>query len=313
MTVPVTLTSSQLTVLTGALPVLRELGRGTTLTQTARLQGMSQPALSRMVMRWEAELSVPLLRRVGRGVTLTGEGLALANAATDALSVFESSLEQVLEERDARPVRLGTLRSLSGRIAPLLADAMSRVNLSVAEGSAASLLAQLEAAELDAVIVGPRPTGKNYNWAFLAHQPFHLVVPEGHRLERQASVRLRDVADENFVAMDAHYTTRQFADELCAEAGIAPDVTVESDNSHTLRSFVQAGLGLCILPAVMADATGVASVPIHRVDGIPAMREIGMVRMAGRRLPPHVRSVLHELSTLFEGNARVVRRSHASA
>jgi DNA-binding transcriptional LysR family regulator len=154
VTVPATPTSSQVAVLTGALPVLRELGRGTTLTQTAHLQGLSQPALSRMVMRWEAELSVPLLHRVGRGVALTQEGHALANAATDALSVFESSLEQVLDERDARPVRLGALRSLSGRIAPLLADTRSPVSLSVSEGSASSLLTQLEAADLDAVIVG---------------------------------------------------------------------------------------------------------------------------------------------------------------
>jgi DNA-binding transcriptional LysR family regulator len=313
VTVPATPTSSQVAVLTGALPVLRELGRGTTLTQTAHLQGLSQPALSRMVMRWEAELSVPLLHRVGRGVALTQEGHALANAATDALNVFESSLEQVLDERDARPVRLGALRSLSGRIAPLLADTRSPVSLSVSEGSASSLLTQLEAADLDAVIVGPRPTGRIYNWTFLAHQPFHLVVPDGHRCADQSSVRLEEVADENFVAMDAHYTTRQFADELCVESGIAPDITVESDNSHTLRSFVQAGVGLCILPAVMADATGVVSVPILRPDGRPAVREIGMVRMAGRRLPPHVRSVLRELSALFEGNAGLVHGSHTSA
>lgn len=286
---------TQLASLTGALPVLRALASGATLTETAQRLGMSQPALSRALNRWESELSVPLATRVGRGITLTEEGRALADAAERALDIVETTLGEVLTRRDERPVRLGALRSMSGRIAPMIADAGTSVNLSVSEGSAGELLAKVEKGELDAAIIGPRPPGAGFSWTFLLNQPFHLTIPVGHRLDGQEAVMLSEVAEESFVAMDAHYTTRHFADELCTEAGFEPEIAVESDNSHTLRSFVAAGLGLCILPRMMAEAPGVSSVPIIRPNGSPATREIGMVRAPRRRLPPHVRRTLHHL------------------
>lgn len=290
-----TVAVSQLARLTGVLPVLRELGEGRTLTDAAKNVGMSQPALSRALSRWEAEVGLPLVEREGRGIILTNQGRQLADAADEALSVFQASLEVVLAGRDARPVRLGALRSISGEIAALVADVEVDVNMSISEGSAGTLLALLDHGDLDAVIVGPRPIGTGYLWTFLRDQPFHLVVPTGHWLEGAKSVELREVAGESFVAMDSNYTTRHFADELCEEAGISPRVSVESDNSHTLRSFVSAGLGLCILPAVMADDLSVRSVPIIRTGGQRAVREIGMVRAARRKLPPHVRKELHRL------------------
>lgn len=286
---------SQLASLTGALPVLRELANETTLTETAQRVGMSQPALSRALNRWESEISVQLVSRVGRGITLTDEGRALADAAERALDIFETSLGEILTRRDERPVRLGALRSVSGRIAPMIADIETTVNLSVSEGSAGELLAQLDKGELDAAIIGPRPVQSTYSWTFLTNQPFHLVIPAGHPLKEHSSVKLSETGDVPFVAMDTRYTTRHFADELCAEAGIDPTIAVESDNSHTLRSFVAAGLGLCILPALMAEAPDVSSVPIVHPNGSPATREIGMVRAAGRRLPPHIRRTLHHL------------------
>ncbi len=299
MTGPGTFTSSQLATLTGALPTLRAFRRGTTVTEAAREQGVSQPAMSRMIARWESDLAIPLVRKQGRGIALTEEGRILAGAAENALAVFESSLEAVMSTRDSRPVRLGTLRSLSGHLAPLIADAKTRVNLSVSEGSADALLSLLTAAELDAAIVGPRPTSDKFTWSFLGDQPFHLVVPRDHPLAVLREVQLTGLGDEPFVAMDKQYTTRQFADELCQEAGINPVIAVESDNSHTLRSFVQAGLGLCILPAAMAAAPGVSSVPILRPDSSTATREIGLVRVAGRQLPPHVRTILLNLTATF--------------
>jgi DNA-binding transcriptional LysR family regulator len=299
VTSPVAFTSSQLAALTGALPTLRALGRGTTVTETARQQGVSQPALSRMITRLESDLAIPLIRKHGRGIALTEEGAILAGAAEQALTVFESSLEAVMSTRDSRPVRLGTLRSLSGHLAPLIADAKTRVNLSVSEGSADALLSLLAASELDAAIVGPRPTSDKFTWSFLGNQPFHLVVPLDHPLAGLREVELTGLGDEPFVAMDEQYTTRQFADELCQEADIDPVVAVESDNSHTLRSFVEAGLGLCILPAAMAEAPGVSSVPIVRPDSSTATREIGLVRISGRQLPPHVRTILLNLTSTF--------------
>lgn len=282
--------------LAGILPVLRELGNGETITSTAERLGFSQPALSRAIARCESELSVKLVERAGRGIALTEEGRVLADAATEALSIFQPALEDVLGDRNARPVRLGTLRSIAGQLGPMMTRTPISSNVTISEGSTDGLLEKLVKGDIDAVIIGPRPEDPRFDWTFLQNQEFVLAVPPEHRLAGREAIMLSEAADESFVAMDSKYTTRDLADQLCAEAGISPPITVESDNPYTLRTYVASGLGLCILPDIMAgDDPSIATVRILRPGGELATREIGMVRMKSRPLPAQVRSALRSL------------------
>lgn len=288
--------NSQLSQLAGILPVLRELGNGETITGAAALLGISQPALSRAIARCESDLSVKLVERAGRGVVLTSEGRKLADAATEALAIFQPALEDVLGERNARPIRLGTLRSMAGKLGPLMTRTQINSNVIISEGSTDELLERLVKGAIDAVIIGPRPDDPRFDWTFLQNQDFVLVVPRDHEIAGRESIVLNEVAGEKFVAMDPRYTTRSLADQLCREAGIAPSITVESDSPHTLRTYVAAGLGLCILPDIMAsEDPNIAAVRILRPNGEPAIREIGMVRMKSRPLPAQVRTALRSL------------------
>lgn len=285
-----------LSQLVGILPVLRELRRGETITQTAKRLGMSQPALSRTISRWESELSVRLVERRGRGIELTAEGAALADAAIEALSVFQPALENLLGDRNLRPVRLGTLRSIAGELGPLIGRSSLPTNVSITEGSSDDLLRLIERGEIDAAIIGPKPTDTRFTWQFIRDQEIVLVVPKDHRLSHHDAVELKEVEGEHFVAMTNKYTTRDLADQLCAEAGISPTISVESDSSYTLRTYVASGLGLCILPEIMADLDPhIATVQVRRPNGELATREIGLVKMAGRPLPTQVNATLRML------------------
>lgn len=287
----------RLAKLTGILPVLRALNDGETLTGAADSLGISQPALSRAMARWESELGIRITTRDGRRISLTAEGKALAIAASDALGGFERVLNDVFDSQNQQPLRLGALRSVSGEIATMMAETRFSSGLSVSEGSSRDLLDLLDQDRLDAAILGPRPVGDRYQWRFLRWQPFCLVVPPGHRLDRGQPVFLGQAANERFVAMESSYTTRHFADELCEDAGISPAIAVESDNSHTLRSFVAAGVGLCILPKAMTSRdTSVRALPIMCSDGSMAAREIGLVQLADRTPSVQVKKALQLLT-----------------
>lgn len=282
--------------LTGILPALREIGSGETITETANRLGVSQPALSRAISRCESGLSVRIIERSGRGVVLTREGRILADAATEALSIFEPALEDVLSERNSRPLKLGTVRSMAGQLGPLLTRSEIDSAVTIAEGSTGELLEKLEKGTIDAVIIGPRPKDPRYEWTFLQDQEFVLVVPRDHALAEREWITLDEVANESFVAMNPKYTTRDLADELCAEVGMTPSIAVESDSPHALRRYVASGLGLCILPDIMAgEDPEIATVRIRRVNGELATREIGMARMKSRPLPVQVRATLRRL------------------
>lgn len=286
----------QLAALTGILPILRELARGTTLTDTAERLGMSQPALSRAMARYQQELSVRLIERDGRRIRLSAEGEMLADAAVKALGAFEPVLHDILDTSHTRPLRLGALRSMSGELAPMLAESSPEMRAHIIEGSSPELLSALRSSHIDAAVLGPRPDSTEFTWSPLRHQPFVLVVPSTHPLADRGVIELQEFSGDKFVAMAPGYTARSLADELCAEAGIKPVITIESDSSYTLRSYVAAGLGVCILPETMvAPDPGLVCLEIRRVDGTLAYREMGLVRLRGAPQPARLQGALRRL------------------
>ena len=60
--------------------------------------------------------------------------------------------------------------------------------------------------------------------------------------------RVADIRHEPFVAMGSGYGMRSLTDALFREAGFRPRIAFESQDSHTARGLVSAGLGVSILP-----------------------------------------------------------------
>ena len=79
---------------------------------------------------------------------------------------------------------------------------------------------------------------------------------------------------------------RRICDDLCREAGFEPNVSFESEDVHTIRGLVAAGLGVAVIPAsgsLSADATPGRVRYLHLTD-VHAAREIGLAWPGDRRL-----------------------------
>src|SRR4029450_9072675 len=86
--------------------------------------------------------------------------------------------------------------------------------------------------------------------AFLADDPYRVVLPVGHPLARRRELRLADLAGERFTAPPGGGFTpsRRLRERLCAEAGFEPNVVHEVNDVTVARAFVVAGLGVAVLP-----------------------------------------------------------------
>ena len=256
------------------------------VTRAAARCGVSQPTLSRAMARWERELSVSLFSRVGREVTLTADGVALAEAAVQALAVMEKALAGVRGAHPQSVLAIGFLRSLGPTIVGELVSAYYLLDPSVLvshrEGSSQGLIDDLAAGRIDLAVVAPRPSAR-YGWLRLGRQTLSLVVPAHHRLAGRAVVDLADASGESFLALDDRYSTRQQADALCQEAGFTPKILLEADDAGTVRDYVAGGLGIAILPTDTSVNPRVISVPLSSPN---ASRDIGIVWDPQRRLSP---------------------------
>ena len=188
------------------MPTLRQLRYLTALAEerhfgrAAAACHVTQPALSMQIRELEAELDLVLVER-GRGASvLTPDGAALAERAR-ALIAGVKDLEDFARERrgvGSRRLALGMIPSVAPyllpRAAPVLQAALPGLELKVRETQTATLLSELAAGELDAVIAAAPLAGEGIETValFVRHYlTLALPVPEHQQEALRAQGRAR--------------------------------------------------------------------------------------------------------------------------
>lgn len=259
------------------------------VTQAAQLLGMPQPTLSRAVARLEAELGVDLLARQGRTVRLTRAGRLLLASVERALAELERGAEAARAEADPAGGRVafGFLHTMGPEAVPGLLRGFRqthpRVRFQLVQDYVGAMLERLRDGELDLCLVSPLPDAPDLTARPVDEQRLHLAVPADHRLAPRRRIRLAEVAQEPFVAVEEGYGLRVITDGFCAEAGFTPRIAFEGEEAETLRGLVAAGLGVALLPPALVPRPGVVEL---EVTAPRTRRAIGLAWVAGRPLTP---------------------------
>ena len=309
----------QLVQLLPLLPLLAELGRTQHVTAVAEVLGLPQSTVSRGIARASAIVGTELLIRDGRGVRLTPAAKTLMPHVEAALGEFQAGLDLVRHESQVVRGRIAvTFQHTFGEaMLPLLISAFRarhpQTAFELSQGARDGCLAELAAGDADVALTAPvAAPSRTIASAALYREPLRLVVHHRHRLAGRRSARLAEIRQEPFVAMGPGYGMRSLTDALFREAGFRPRIAFESQDTHTARGLVSAGLGVSILPPggavpgprAAADVGGLGCVEIT-LDSPLAFREIGLAwreRRGGADAEPDPVRLFREL-VLGEGPA----------
>jgi DNA-binding transcriptional LysR family regulator len=309
----------QLVQLLPLLPVLSELGRTQHVTETAELLGMPQSTVSRALARASAVVGTELLIREGRGVRLTPAAKALLPYIDAALNEFRTGLDLVRHESEVVRGRIAVAfqHTFGEATLPLLINAFHhrhpQTAFDLSQGARDGCLAELAAGTADLALTAPvAAAGRSTGSAALYREPLRLVVHHEHVLAGRKSARLEDIREDPFVAMGHGYGMRSLTDALFREAGFRPSIAFESQDSHTVRGLVSAGLGVSILPpggqapgrTVSPDTGNLGWTEVPLDSGL-AFREIGLAwreRRSGADAEPDQVRLFREM-VLSEGPA----------
>jgi DNA-binding transcriptional LysR family regulator len=309
----------QLVQLLPLLPVLSELGRTQHVTETAELLGVPQSTVSRALARASDIVGTELLVRDGRGVRLTAAAKALLPYIDAALDEFRTGLDLVRHESEVVRGRIAVAfqHTFGEGTLPLLISAFRsrhpNTAFDLSQGARDGCLAQLAAGTADLALTAPvAPASRSIGSAALYREPLRLVVHHEHRLAARKAARLADIRQDPFVAMGAGFGMRSLTDALFREAGFRPRIAFESQDSHTVRGLVSAGLGVSILPPgglapgrTVSPLTGnLGWVELPLESGL-AFREIGLAwreRRGGHDAEPDQVRLFREL-VLADGPA----------
>jgi LysR family transcriptional regulator, transcription activator of glutamate synthase operon len=276
------------------------------LSRVAEHLHVSQPALSRSLRRLEAAVGTDLFDRVGRSLEPNAHGRLLAAHVTRALAELDDGTEAVRQAADPErgEVRLAFLHTFGTWLVPELIRAYRaehpRARFHLSQGSAGVTLEGLRTGRHDLLVTSPRPEDPAVGWRRLFVEPLRLAVPADHRLAGRRRVRLREVADDDFIILSPEHGLRALTDRLCERAGFSPRVAFEGEDAETLRGLVAAGLGVALLPGRPGAPS---SPPLLAVADAGAERAVGLAWHRRRYRSPAVTAFAEFVSS---AHARVV-------
>jgi DNA-binding transcriptional LysR family regulator len=233
-------------------------------TRAAEAVHVSQPSLSQQIRALEQELGAPLFSRARGNIGLTDAGQALLPLARRILADADTARQEVLELAHLRSgrVRLGATPSLcTGLLPDVLRDFHDRhpgIRLLVEEGGSHDLVRELARGALDlALVVLPLPSPSPALTTVELFQEDLVAVSSAAADPPPAPLRVADLRGQPLVMFRHGYDLRDLTLAACRAAGFEPSFTVEGGEMDAVLGFVRAGLGIAVVPSMVAERAGV--------------------------------------------------------
>jgi DNA-binding transcriptional LysR family regulator len=234
-------------------------------TRASERVHVAQPSLSQQIRALERELGADLFMRARGNITLTDAGEALLPLARRILADADTARHEVQELAQLRRgrVRLGAPPSLCTGLLPevlrIFHDRHPGIQLLIEEGGSHDLVRELARGALDlALIVLPLPPGSPSLTTVELLQEDLVVVSalSAPAPGRRRQVRIDDLRDEPLVMFRHGYDLRDLTVSACRAEGFEPSFTVEGGEMDAVLGFVRAGLGLAVVPRMVASRAG---------------------------------------------------------
>src|SRR5437763_9919392 len=253
-------------------------------SNAAEREHVSQPSLSQQIHKLEEELNQQLFDRLPRSVVLTEAGKTLLFYARQILSGIVEARQAVtaLEHEVAGKLSVGAIPSIALFVLPRLIGNFQRfypkVTFELFEDTTEKLAQRLEDGTLDLVIASTSHETPTLTRHSLGKEPLLILLPAKHRLARRKSIKWSELAAEKFLLLHEEHSLSIHVRQLLAANHLNPELVLRGAQLVTMARMVAAGLGVTVIPHMMAETEfvkGCVAVPFIRP--VPT-RELTLLR-----------------------------------
>jgi LysR family cys regulon transcriptional activator len=239
------------------LRYLCEIARqGLSFSKAAAAVHTSQPGISKQMQLLEAELGVELFIRSGnRIIDLTEPARRIVDIANVILRESENLKAAAREFVDGRSgsLKVAATFTLARYALPkMLQRFVARypgVELKLLQGSSDEVCKLTAAGDCDfALTTRPAETFPELALVEYCTLPRALMVPAGHALTRAKRITLKAIAAQPLITLDFGSYGQARMRERFEREGLAPNIVFSGANVDVVKAFVEAGLGIAVLP-----------------------------------------------------------------
>jgi DNA-binding transcriptional LysR family regulator len=260
-------------------------------SRAAEALHLSQPAVSKGVREFEAQVGTALLERGAGGVRPTEAGTRLLEQAR-ALFAAERAAE---EELDAlRGLERGTLSigastTIATYLLPKLVGAFHRdhpaIELRLTSANTRAIAELLAARQLDlALVEGPTPGFNLVAEPWRSEELILITAPDHRFLRMPARAVLRALENEILLIREPGSGTREVVASALAAHRLEPRRSIEIGSTEAIKQMVAAGFGVAIVSAAAAaDQIALGRLAVVRPRDFVVTRVLMRLGLPGRR------------------------------
>lgn len=223
--------------------------------KAAEACGVTQPTLSAMIQKLEAELDVKLFERSSQQVVPTPIGKVVVEQAWKVLNRARKLKDIVAEEKKSLTgtFRLGILPTIAPYLLPRFFPRLMRENSSleirVVEMKTADIRRAIDRGEIDAAVMVDTGDLDDYALTTLFYEQFLAYVSPSDQLSAKKSIKTSDLSNELLWLLDEGHC---FRDQLVKYCQLKAAKTSQSAYSlgsiETFMRIVENGQGVTFIP-----------------------------------------------------------------
>lgn len=253
----------------------------------------TQPAVSIAIKRLEDEVGAPLFDRSAKTPQLTEVGHVVYDYARRIITLRDGARAAIEELRTLRRgrVRIGANESTSLYLLPQIVLAFREqhpnVKVEISRQVSHSLPRRILDRDVDFALMASEPTDEKLNAFPVLKDDLILIFHPRHRLARSKSVKVAELADEDFLAHNVQTTSRLHVVETFAKHHTPLNITLELATIETIKRFVQQRIGIAFVPRMCVheelERRTLLTIP---VQGLKYTRTLWAAHLRDGELPP---------------------------
>ena len=250
------------------------------LNKASQFLYISQPALTKQLTLLEKSLKSSLLLRTPAGIKLTPSGRYFYEHCNTIIKMMEETITGVRCFGSKDTIRIGGLPNLITYFLPKYVDKIKQMNHEVfieAMDTNAKLIRNLENDFFNIVFVSDQVQQPDLVTIPLLVEPFFLVYNNSKYLSETQDIDFLTAVKEKLILYKDPCPIRASIREHCNLMNLTPNIILELELTESIISYVEQGLGVTLLPKMVADSISNPSITVNEIKKFPIHRVISAV------------------------------------
>ena len=281
------------------LKIFADLVETKSFSKAAKLNGITQSAVSQQARAMERHFKTLLVDRSQKQFQLTREGFRVYESAKEMLHTFEKLMCELQEMKKviSGTIRISTIYSIGlHELPPFIKKFLHdfpAVNVRVEYRRSNLVYEDILHNAVDFGLVAFPVKQRQIEVLPFRNDHLVLITPPNHPLAKRTEIEVKELAGQKFIGFDPDIPTRKAVDQIFRDHKLEIEPVMEFDNIETVKRAVEIDHGIAIVPqATVAQEVKQGTLAMQHFKGKALTRPLAILHRKGRVLTPAMKKFI---------------------